>query len=196
MVQVAALLCASVGTWIPALREAGRRLARICRGCCGGTCERHLWTFKQCWGCWLEEWKVHAGSVLCKCVTKVTLVRRYSSCGHQIVSCYRSLISVYCRMASFGLNILVCISKCRKYGSLGGTLSCFFIGIICQWVVWYWAGLNLASYCVNWDERQVVFFFLNVKVMNRFLIIHFVCVCQACGSATKKCLYVCIALCF
>lgn len=182
------LLCALVRTWFPALREAEWRLAQVCRRCCDpssaaeptkGACEP-LRSAEDA-----GRTPVRSGSVLCKCITKVALVQRYSSCGHQVSSRYQSLISVYCRMVSFGLNILVCISKHRKYSLLGGTLCCFYFGVNCKWVVWYWAGLHLTSYFLNWDERQL-FFYLVICVLNRFFIIHFVRVCQACGSATKK----------
>lgn len=83
---------------------------------------------------------------------------------------------------------MVCISKCRKY-LFGGILYCFFTGIICQWagvilcgtLIWhpiYWTG----------DRRPV--FFISTHLSFGQIFDHFVCVCQACGSAIG--MFVCV----
>lgn len=177
------------------MREAEWRLAQVCRRCCDpssaaeptkGACEP-LRSAEDA-----GRTPVRSGSVLCKCITKVALVQRYSSCGHQVGNRYQSLISVYCRMVSFGLNILVCISKHRKYSLLGGTLCCFYFGVNCKWVVWYWAGLHLTSYFLNWDETA---FFLSSHLRFEQIFHHSFCTCVPSLWFCYKKVYVCIVLC-
>lgn len=92
-------------------------------------------------------------------------------------------------MVYYRVSVMVYISKWRKY-LFGRTLWFFFIGIIFQW-----AGVKLCGtliwHLTYWTgDRRLVFLCQVIWVLSRFLIIHFVRVCQACGSATG--MFVCV----